>query len=148
MTFIPAPDENLLTALADISDNCVSGVERPPRDFFKQMARSSKLFVCQSEVTWGPVRPIYGYLLLNEKNGDPYIWSIAVPENYRGIGCGAGLIREAADYVKENSGSCLTLTVNVNNPAQKLYFNEGFRITAFARNYYGSENGLLMRREL
>jgi ribosomal protein S18 acetylase RimI-like enzyme len=55
---------------------------------------------------------------------------------------------EIIDRYKMNGDKQITLHVNATNPAQKLYFDHGFRVVAVDKGYFGKEDGLLMKRVL
>lgn len=135
--------EKVLTRLQELSDTCFSGVEKPTPLQFHEMVKTSDVFVIQRDGL------ILGFALLTYKNDEPYIWSIAVDQKYRNCGLASRMIEEMGSYVRARRETTLTLTVNVNNPAQKVYFDNGFRVTAFSPHYYYSAgDGLLMRRVL
>lgn len=92
---------------------------------------------------------IQACLISEVSKGQPYIWSVCTRESHRGRGYASVLIKEfekhyaAAGYVRP------WLHVRVENPAQRLYFALGYRVSSFEPNLYGvREHGLTMRHNL
>lgn len=80
--------------------------------------------------------------------GTPYIWSIATDPAYRGKGLATALINEFEKYYLAQGYERSWLHVRIENPAQKLYFDLGYRIASFEPNLYGPhEHGLTMRKK-
>ena len=71
---------------------------------------------------------------------------IIVDETYRKSGIGSKML----DYlIRNNDVKNITLEVNENNKAAiNLYLKHGFKIEAVRKNYYKSEDGLLMMKKL
>lgn len=126
--------------IMEINDLCYSGVYRAPRSVVEGMTRVSDIFVARED------DPI-GFAIV--QNVDcPYLWNIAVLPTYRGQGVAGSLLREMIVKYTLTKEKKITLHVNVNNPAQKLYFNNGFRVIDVARKYFDPDDGLLMERRL
>ena len=90
---------------------------------------------------------IISYVMVVEQP-EPYVWSVATKPQFRGQGLATKLLSEAIEWYRIKGAKHLELTVNVNNPAQKLYFDLGFRAVQVFRKYYGEASGLRMRRTL
>lgn len=134
---IATKTEELCQRLMQINRLCFKGVECPKEAPFRyEFNRGTVYTVAIAEV-------IIGYALISRWASGPFLWNIAVIPQYRGLGLGTQLLREIF-FVEENEP--IELTVNVNNPAQKLYFDEGFRAVRVIPKYYGSEAGIRMRR--
>ena len=74
---------------------------------------------------------------------------IYVNEEKRQKGIASFLLEKLIDESKKLACLNITLEVNVNNvPAIKLYEKYGFKKVAVREKYYGSEDGLLMIREM
>ena len=70
---------------------------------------------------------------------------IIVDKNYRKKGIGSSLLRQ----IEKNRLKNITLEVRESNiEAINFYKKNGFKIVAIRKNYYGSENGYLMLKEL
>lgn len=70
---------------------------------------------------------------------------IIVPEEYRKKGIGSNLLLEIE---KENINN-ITLEVRESNiTAINFYKKNGYKIEAIRKNYYGTENGYLMMKEI
>lgn len=87
--------------------------------------------------------------LLSEQLDQPYVWSVATTTSHRGRGFAKALLQEFERYYTEQGAKRPWLHVRVDNPAQKLYFDVGYRVSSFAPNVYGiGEHGLVMRKTL
>ena len=74
---------------------------------------------------------------------------IYVKENKRRNNIASKLLEKLIDESKKFACKNITLEVNVNNVAAiKLYEKYGFKKAAVREKYYGSEDGLLMIREM
>jgi ribosomal protein S18 acetylase RimI-like enzyme len=128
--------KSLYNKLLVIHDASFTGVERPPEPLFRQMYLSADVFV--SYIDGEPV----GVAIVIDRASEPYLWTIAVNPEHRRMGVGERLLREISGVFKTTE-----LTCKIDNPAQKLYYDNGYRVTGVARGYYGIEgDGLMMRR--
>jgi ribosomal protein S18 acetylase RimI-like enzyme len=110
-----------------------------------------KCSVCghsRSEIEASPTNDIIVGFALVRTSGNPYIWSIAVDKGFQGRGVGGNLLREIIKKYTLQKALCITLHVHEDNPAQKLYFDYGFRMRDVVKYYYAPKNGLLMIRTL
>lgn len=90
---------------------------------------------------------VVGYVITALKEGNPYLTQVGVHKDYRGAGIGTELIRAAESCYP--SGSLMWLETEVNNPAQKLYFDLGYRVRGFCKNLYGvGKDGIAMYKIL
>lgn len=92
---------------------------------------------------------IAGFLLATIDRKVPNIESIDVAKNFRSHGIGAALIAACEEYYRALGYERITLLVHTDNPAQMLYFKQGFRVVRFYRDCeYGSKrkNMLLMQK--
>jgi ribosomal protein S18 acetylase RimI-like enzyme len=80
---------------------------------------------------------IVGYLLLDVERGHHYLSQVATRASARRMGVATGLITTASDYLRGMKVKYWWLQTEVNNPAQKLYFDLGFRVSGFERDTYG-----------
>lgn len=89
------------------------------------------------------------HLVSEIAKGAPYIWSVATYPAYRGKGIATSLIQEFEKHYKSAGYTKAWLHVKAENPAQKLYFDLGYRIASFEPNIYGPHvHGLIMRKSL
>lgn len=91
---------------------------------------------------------IVGFALIRSDADSSYLRSIAVSPEYQGRGIAKFLLRYIIAHLKA-AGQPIILNVHVNNPAQKLYFDEGFRVIGVLRNYYPGEKpstGITMQK--
>jgi ribosomal protein S18 acetylase RimI-like enzyme len=131
----------------EITEASFTGVELPPKGVLETEFgyAVNSVFTDSRRASW-----IQSYALLSEKFGEAYIWSIATAPTSRGCGFASHLLDEIEDYARTTLHQTgIGLSTNVNNPAQKLYFDHGYRVERFMPGYYGKlENGLFMRRPL
>ena len=81
--------------------------------------------------------------------GAPYIWSVATYPAYRGKGLATALIHEFEKHYIALGYDRSWLHTKVENPAQKLYFDLGYRVASFVPHIYGlGRHGLTMRKQL
>ena len=130
--FSPEEFERLLT----INDECYTGIERPTVSQFEHMLNYTDVFLAKEAIDRDPniwrilgfaiVRPSGGY------GGKPYLWSIAVSRGCRGQGIGGGLLWRIVNKYTLAGEKQISLHCNPDNPAQKLYFDLGFRVEAIA----------------
>jgi len=143
--------------LCEISDACYTGDERPPRETMKDMVEVCDVFLAKSglgsievgemESNSCELDKIIGFALVRT-SGNPYIWSIAVDKGFQRRGVGGNLLREIIKKYTLQKDFEITLHVHEDNPAQKLYFDYGFRVKRIERDYYNPKNGLFMVRPL
>jgi ribosomal protein S18 acetylase RimI-like enzyme len=85
---------------------------------------------------------IAGFLLSIYRDG-PYVYNVAVLPQYRNKGIASKLF-ETFELENKEFGFYY-LYVDYRNPAQKLYFDLGYRVTSIKKDFYGkSENALVM----
>jgi ribosomal protein S18 acetylase RimI-like enzyme len=137
-----ARDDYHFHVIKQINDLSFSGIERPTGLTLK-FQYDTALSIWTKEVD----QKIVAYALLVADSG-PYVWSVATHPTFRSRGFAGALLDEAAEWHRLDGAQKMDLTVNVNNPAQKLYFDHGFRAVQVYRRYYGEAAGLRMRRSL
>lgn len=75
------------------------------------------------------------------------IYNVAVDEQFRGKGIATELFKACHDFYKGQE--YIYLHVDVNNPAQKLYFDLGYRASEIKRDFYNEgEHALVMWKSL
>lgn len=156
---MPAADRGLVTKMLDkaektkstfevlraISDGAFAGIERPPYETLKERYLNADVFVVYLKGT------LVGFAIVNEQRfGAKYLWSIAVAAAARGMGLGGALLDAIkSHYTEKGETVAIELTCKVDNPAQLLYFKNGYRVQSVQRAFYGAEgDGLRMRLEL
>ncbi len=91
----------------------------------------------------------YGFLYFDYIYDRIEIEYIYVNKEKRKKGIASILLEKLIDESKKLACLNITLEVNVNNiPAINLYKKYGFKKVAIREKYYGSEDGLLMIREM
>lgn len=88
-------------------------------------------------------------LISEVSKGSPYIWSVATDPAYRGKGLATTVINHFEKHYLAAGYERVWLHTKVTNPAQKLYFDLGYRVSSFEPNLYGPhDHGLTMRKKL
>lgn len=88
-------------------------------------------------------------LLSEISESQPYIWSVATVRSHRGRGLATSLIQTFEKHYTNAGYHRPWLHVRADNPAQKLYFDAGYRVASFERNLYGvGQHGLVMRHTI
>jgi ribosomal protein S18 acetylase RimI-like enzyme len=138
--------------LWDMTQKSYSPAQTPSREKFQRVVDEGDVFVL------GMVGPpptiivpydIVGYALVSPSMYPVLLRSIVVLEGYRGLGLGAVLLTEVANFYRAAGYSRIVLHVMVHNSAQKLYFDAGYRVTRVLANYYAPEgDGLEMEKIL
>jgi ribosomal protein S18 acetylase RimI-like enzyme len=141
----------LFIEIRRLTNESFQGVEVPPVQVLRREFEVDDIFVRMNTEGEPALR---AYLILSEKYGEPYIWSLATDKPYRGQGLAASLLTEVDEFVKtlptakRRGITGVGLTTHVNNPAQKLYFDHGYRVKQVLDNYYLGGDGLYMRKEV
>jgi ribosomal protein S18 acetylase RimI-like enzyme len=127
-----------------ITTACYSGAELPSRGYFTKCVDAGQVWVVTADVK------TVGYALCNSVlSTGPLLRSIAVLREYRGRGLGREMLDEIAEYFALNHAEKITLHCKVDNPAQKLYFDAGYRVMDRIKDYYAPEgDGLTMEKML
>lgn len=87
---------------------------------------------------------VIGFVIVGFLEPEPEIWLIVTDTEFRKQGIAGDLLDTV---IEAYSNETISLTVDVDNPSQKLYFEKGFRVTGFHPNMYGiGKNGLTMER--
>jgi len=81
---------------------------------------------------------INGYIIVTCPDNTPYIYSMAVERDMRKSGIATRLIKEVEHWHKAADYKKIWLKTGIDNPAQKLYFDLGYRIFAFDAHLYGA----------
>lgn len=150
MKLTTAQKQDWLPRLWDITLKCYSGAELPLRSFFEECVMDGDVWTVHGGGELGTNYEIVGYALCSGVYPTgPLLRSVAVLPEWRGQGLGGFLLKEIEKYFKTQSAVKIILHCKVDNPAQKLYFDAGYRVTARIRNYYAPEgDGLEMERIL
>jgi ribosomal protein S18 acetylase RimI-like enzyme len=139
-----------LERIMEINNSCYSGIYCPPRNTMVDNMLVSDVFVARvtpADDKTTPVDTIIGFAIVRNAV-QPYVWNIAVDPAYQSRGVGGNLLREIIKRYTLEKCKEITLHVNVNNPAQKLYFDYGFRVVAVETDYFQPDDGLVMKRDL
>jgi ribosomal protein S18 acetylase RimI-like enzyme len=124
--------------------------ERPTYSQFMDMLDTTNVLVARDVYYNGPyimTENIVGFVMLTKHQECPYIWIMAVHDDYRGIPSGAAF--QLMNYVLASyKHKDIYLHCKVSNViAQKFYRKHGFVDADIVKNHYPNEDGLLMRRK-
>lgn len=126
-----------LDAIADIHRECYPEDE-PDRAIL--MAKRNPTWLLFDE-------GIQACLISEISEDEPYIWSVSTRTTHRGRGYAGRLIKEFEKHFSGSSYKRLWLHCRVDNPAQKLYFDLGYRVSAFEPNIYDvGKHGIAMEK--
>lgn len=126
--------------IMEITDACYSGIYRPSRDITQDYIEVSDIFVARAA-------EVVGFAIVHD-DLQPHIWNIAVDPLYQGEKIGTELLRHMTNVYARTYKQYISLHCNVNNPAQRLYFKEGFRVREVMHKYFDPDDGLLMVKTL
>uniref|UniRef100_A0A7C4W3V2 Ribosomal-protein-alanine N-acetyltransferase n=1 Tax=Geoglobus ahangari TaxID=113653 RepID=A0A7C4W3V2_9EURY len=116
----------------------------PSYDLYIYLAYGSEIFVADLG------NFVVGYIVLQHKEEESKILSLAVRKEFRRRGIGSMLLEKAIESSKEKGKKRLLLEVRISNiPAQKLYKKYGFKTINVLPNYYADgEDAYLMCLDL
>ena len=148
-----------LARMMEINDSCYSGIYCPPRNIMVDNLLVSDVFAAREMMyednsasgLWDKElgEKIIGFAIVRDQEHVPaYIWNIAVDPEFQGRGVGSSLLREIIKKYTLAKSLGISLHVNVENAAQKLYFDYGFRVTSYVKDYFKPDDGLYMLRKL
>lgn len=86
---------------------------------------------------------VSAFVVANITNGQPYIWSLATAKEWRGNGIARTLLTIVDAHYQEKY-SFIWLHVDRDSPAQKLYFDLGYRVQSIEEDYYGEQESALV----
>ena len=130
----------MLERLLQINDKSFAGNERASREKFTFHFQTDDVFVDNE------LHPS-AFAFVTDRDG-PYIIVIAVVSGLRHNGLGTSLLKEIEDFYRLGSED-ISLTCSTENwQAQRLYLKMGYRAVRVIPKYYGTEDGLFMRRIL
>lgn len=131
--------------LMEINDACYFGAYRPSREIVAEYLGVSDVYIAR-ETVFG-FEGVIGFAIVQNCD-QPYIWNIAVDPQFQSRGVGGNLLREIVRAYTLSKQKRITLHVNACNPAQKLYYDYGFRVKKVAEQFFAPDDGLLMERVL
>lgn len=119
------------------------GNESYPRDLLSYLLMEGNTLIVEYN---GRIVGYISYIYLGSK---AHILSIAIHPDYRGMGLGGILLREAIENMKRLGIRRVLLEVRVDNEAAiRLYSKAGFKIHSILRGYYNGRDGYLMVMDL
>jgi ribosomal protein S18 acetylase RimI-like enzyme len=90
--------------------------------------------------------PILGFAFVDPGGDSASLIRLAVRFEHRGQGIGGALTRAVLKNYKARNYRNVRLHVRIDNPAQKLYFDHGFRVYEIAYKYYADDANALMMK--
>lgn len=84
---------------------------------------------------------VVGFLVSTYKQA-PYIYNVSVLPEYRNKGIATALFNKCHEFYSQQKD--IYLYVDTNNPAQKLYFDLGYRVIDLKRCFYGQDKDALV----
>ena len=131
-------------ALWEITKACYTEVEVPSKIIFDNAVKSGEVFVIRAQ------EKFIGYaIIINQNTRTPLLLSIAVLPRFRKLGLGKELLDRLSGYYRNKQAVTLVLECRIDNRAQKLYFDAGYRIREVLKGHYAPEgDGLRMVKTL
>lgn len=131
-----------------LNDATFVGDQRPPATTLQEMISVSDIWIAEEED-----KPLLGFMIVRPMGDGAYLWQMSVHPGMQKRGIGGNMLREVIQYYTAKKYKHVRLHVHYDNPAQKLYFDYGFRVYDIARGYYSNEDStksraLMMKREL
>ena len=123
-----------------INNACYKDDECPPEATLRQIISVSDVF--QMRDLDGT---LCGFAIAQSWSDSAYLWSLAVDPHYQKCGYGRGLLKFVTETYRGMRYDHIRLHVHENNPAQKLYFDAGFRVYDLAHGYYKNALGVMMK---
>lgn len=131
-------EDRELPALYEIERDCFTKEFRWAEPVFKKEMVEAR----EKHLVWVATigTRIAGFLIAGEVTGGGInIETCNVSHVHRRKGIASKLILECEKAVKQRGCGEMRLEVHTENPAQVLYFQLGYRVCGFKRNYYGSK---------
>jgi ribosomal protein S18 acetylase RimI-like enzyme len=127
-------EDGELPVLYQIETECFSKEFRWAESVFKRAMLSAR----KSKYIWVAYigSRVAGYLLAGEESGKASIETVNIARVHRRKGIASKLIAACERDLKARTFKTIKLEVWTENPAQLLYFNLGYRVCGFKRNYY------------
>lgn len=128
-------EDGELSVLYEIEKECFSKEFRWAEPVFRQEMTAAR----QKNFVWVAYigTRIAGFLIAAEENGKLNIETANVSRLHRRKGVATRLIAACEKAAKQRGYKNMKLEVWTENPAQVLYFQLGYRVCGFKRNYYG-----------
>jgi len=139
--------DNELPALYEIERECFAPTFRWTEPLFRQeMLAARKL-----NLVWiaSIGNRIAGFLIAAQEGSKISVETCNVARLHRRKGVASRLMAACEKTVKLRGYKEMKLEVYTENPAQVLYFQLGYRVSGFKRNYYGMKlHGISMAKKL
>jgi len=139
--------DRIFKEINELSKESFTGIEIPPIGLLREQFDAGDVFVIVSDNDETPGK-VLSFAIVTTRWDEPYIWITATDRVHRGQGLATHILGEIDEFVRKTGRYGVGLVTHVNNPAQKLYFDRGFRVVRVLPNYYVGFDGLMMRKEL
>ena len=139
-----------LRALYAIEKKCFPAGQRWTWNQFRTNLKLSTCWTAYAANTKKKAWPLeipVGLIVTWAQDGEGYIASLGVDPKWRGTGVGTELLGLAENFYRAGGFKSVVLAVLVDNPAQKMYFDRGYRVFA-CRKRPGGSASVKMRKML
>jgi len=111
----------------------------PPCHFwqFQEAVKSGETYVYEWVSPYNGRVSIKAFVISFIDEKEPWIWAVCTTPYFRGRGIASLLIDEIEQFYRDKYDR-INLYVSVDNPAQKLYFDLGYRIVGVEKDIYES----------
>ena len=117
--------------LYEIEKTCFASLFRWSKSEFTHELNKNDVWVADDDKG-----QIIGFLISKIERNQGYILTLEVKPEQRGQGVGAALVRRCEQAYYERGYKTIRLEVYTNNPAQMMYFKQGYRVHGFKKDYY------------
>jgi len=111
---------------------------------FRETIEKGKVLISEIQGEWDLI--IEGFLISLIDQDEPWIWDIYTKPWHRNRGVGSALLNEIEKHYKGYKRICLYVAPD--NPAQKLYFDLGYRVIEVVDHVYETGPALKMVKNL
>lgn len=135
--------------LVELNNLCFDEGERCSEELLRQHIGASDVWLA-----WTLLKDptIIGYALVEPGIDSAYLAQIAVHPEFQRRGVAGNMLREIVGHFRYSTGGKyrnVRLHCAIDNPAQRLYYNYGFRVFDIAKSFYkDGGDALYMKRNL
>lgn len=142
--------KNDIPRLVELNNLCFSERLRADQAVLQRVIAASDIWLAWTLLA-NPT--IIGYALVDPGHDSAYLSQIAVHPEFQRRGIAGNLLREVCGHYKFKVATKyrnIRLHCATDNPAQRLYYDQGFRVFEIAYAFYSADNSdaLYMKKEL